>query len=101
MDIHIRGLSCIDGKVAVVLDLISPDGSKQAMFMPTGYAHTLACTLIEFALIGRSNEATLKERPGAVLDPTAAILEFGTRVEERMKLNDSTATVQWNLGPVN
>jgi hypothetical protein len=101
MDIHIRGLSCIDGKVAVVLDLISPDGTKQSMLMPTGYAHTLACTLIEFALIGRSNEAILKDRPGAILDPTAAVVAFGTRLEERMKLNDSTAAVTWGNGIVN
>jgi hypothetical protein len=78
----------------------APDGTKQATFMEPGFAHTLGCQLIEVALIGHDSEESLKAHPGQVLDPTENVLEFGTRLEQRMKLNDSTATVTWGTGKI-
>ena len=69
--------------------------------MEPGFAHTLGCSLIECSLIARTNEWTVKMHAGRLLDPTADVIGFAARLQERMKLNGSTAEVEWSKRLVN
>lgn len=88
---HFQGAQVVNGEVVLRGSMKLPDGSRVPLFLPIGLAHTMGCMLIEMAQLGRERESELR-KTDHVLDVND-VPDFGTRVEKRMRLNGSTATV--------
>jgi hypothetical protein len=94
--IDIRGLSFVDGRIALVVDFQFPDGSQQMMCMDKAFARALGCNLIESASVDQPAELQLKNNPGKLFNPASTVVEYATRLQQRMQLNDSVASFVWS-----
>jgi hypothetical protein len=94
--IDIRGLSFVEERIALVIDFQFPDGSQQVMLMDKGFARALGCHLIETASVDQPAEERLKNNPGKLFNPASTVIEYASRLEQRMKLNDSAASFVWS-----